>query len=181
MRKWPLYSPAELRAMYATGRGDATARRLSRRWAAIIAHGLMPRRWVTLVVPGRRSGRPTRFPLGMADWDGRWYLVPMLGARCNWVQNARAADGRVTLDNGHAIECRLVEVPAEESAPIIRRYLQKVPGARPHMPVSRGAPLAEFERISADYPVFLVVPPAQSGRLRAPRGNLNPQRVNGDD
>jgi len=168
MHLWPFYSPAELRAMYAAGRGDATARRLARRWAAVFGLGLLPRRWVTLEVPGRRSGRPTRFPLGMADWNGRWYLVPMLGARCNWVQNVRAADGRVTLDNGRAVECRLVEVPAEESAPILRRYLQKVPGARPHLPVGPGAPLAEFERISVSYPVFLVVPSARARRLRPP-------------
>ena len=168
MHLWPLYSPAELRAMYATGRGDATGRRLARRWAAIFGLGVLPRRWVTLEVTGRKSGRPTRFPLGMADWHGRWYLVPMLGARCNWVQNVRAADGQVTLDNGHAVGCRLVEVPAGERAPIIRRYLQKVPGARPHLPVGPGAPITEFERIAADYPVFLVVPPRRARRLRAP-------------
>ena len=41
---------------------------------------------------------------------------------------------------------------------ILRRYLQKVPGARPHMPVRPDAPLADFEAIAARYPVFLVVP-----------------------
>ena len=41
-------------------------------------------------------------------------------------------------------------------APILRRYLQVAPGARPHIPLDRRAPLAEFERIAALYPVFRV-------------------------
>ncbi len=155
MTSWP-YGADRLRTMYAGGRGDATARRLSRLWATVFGLGLMPRRWVTLEVPGRRSGKLTRFPLGMADLSGRWYLVPMLGERCNWVRNARAADGRVTLRRRRAVPCRLAEVPVAERAPVIRRYLQKVPGARPHIPVDRHAPLADFEAIAPRYPVFLV-------------------------
>jgi hypothetical protein len=71
MTTWPFTSD-RLRAMYAGGRGDETARRFSRLWAAIFGLGLLPRRWVTLEVPGRRSGRLTRFPLGMADLSGQW-------------------------------------------------------------------------------------------------------------
>lgn len=74
MTSWP-WSRDRLRAMYAGGCGDATARRFSRLWAAVFDHGLAPRRWVTLEVTGRRSGQLTRFPLGMADLAGRWYLV----------------------------------------------------------------------------------------------------------
>ena len=166
MTTWPFTSD-RLRAMYAGGRGDATARRFSRLWAAVFGLGLLPRRWVTLEVPGRRSGRLTRFPLGMADLSGRWYLVPMLGERCNWVQNVRAAGGRVTLRRRRPVACRLTEVPVAERAPIIRRYLQKVPGARPHIPVGRHAPMADFEAIAPRYPVFLVSPaPARKRHWR---------------
>ncbi|SNY59217.1 nitroreductase/quinone reductase family protein [Paractinoplanes atraurantiacus] len=150
------YSDDRLRAMYSGGRGDATARRFARFWAAVQGAGLLPRRWVTLEVPGRRTGRITRFPLGMADWQGDWYLVSMLGDDCNWVRNVRAAGGRATLRRGIARECRLVEVPVAGRAPIIKRYLQKVPGGRPHIPVDRRAPLAEFEAIAGRYPVFRV-------------------------
>jgi hypothetical protein len=80
--------------MYAGGRGDRTAQRFSRLWATVFGLGLAPRRWVTLEVRGRRSGQVVRFPLGMADWEGEWYLVPMLGGQCNWVLNVRAAGGR---------------------------------------------------------------------------------------
>ena len=153
-----LISDDSLRAMYPGGRADAAARRFARLWAAVFRLGLAPKRWVTLEVAGRRSGRVTRFPLGMARVGGQWYLVSMLGERCNWVQNVRAADGRATLLHRRATPCRLVEVPVGERAPIIKCYLARVPGARPHVPVDRHAPLADFESIAARYPVFRVVP-----------------------
>jgi deazaflavin-dependent oxidoreductase (nitroreductase family) len=149
-------SDAKLRAMYPGGRADRTGRRFARVWAAVLGAGLAPRRWVTLEVAGRRSGRPTRFPLGMADWQGHWYLVPMLGGDCNWVRNVRAADGIAVLRHGRRRACRLIETPVGERAPILQRYLQKVPGARPHMPVDRNAPLAEFAAVADRYPVFRV-------------------------
>jgi polyisoprenoid-binding protein YceI len=157
MARWP-YADDDLRAMYAGGRGNPTARRYARFWAVVHSAGLFPRRWVTLEVVGRRSGRVTRFPLGMADLEGNRYLVSMLGEDCNWVRNVRAADGLATIRRGRARPCRLVEVPVEERAPILARYLRKVPGARPHIPVDRDAPLAEFEAVAARYPVFRVEP-----------------------
>jgi hypothetical protein len=40
----------------------------------------------------------------------------------------------------------------------LRVYLQRAPGARPHIPVDKDAPLADFDRIAPAYPVFRVVP-----------------------
>ena len=91
-----------LRAMYSGGRGNATAKRYARFWARVFGLGVLPRRWVTLEVAGRRTGRTTRFPLGMADWRGHSYLVSMLGEDCDWVRNVRAAGGRATLRRRHA-------------------------------------------------------------------------------
>lgn len=167
MDSWPI-SGDRLRAMYVGGRADATARRLARMWAAVFSLGLAPRRWVTLEVTGRRSGRLTRFPLGMARLDGRWYLVPMLGERCNWVRNVRAADGLVTLRHGRAVRCRLAELPVSDRAPILRQYLRQVPGSRPHIPVSRHAGAGEFAAIAPSYPVFLVT--LDAADPRQPRG-----------
>ena len=151
MARWQ-FSDNDLRAMYAGQRGNATARRFARFWAFVHSVGLLPLRWVTVEVIGRRTGRVTRFPLGMADWEGNWYLVSMLGNDCNWVRNVRAAGGRVTIRHGRSRARHLVEVPVEKRAPILQRYLQKVPGARPHIPVDRNAPLAVFEAIAARYP-----------------------------
>lgn len=115
----------------------------------------MPRRWVTFEVAGRTSGRPVRLPLGLADLDGRWYLVSMLG-ECNWTKNLRAAGGRAAVIRRGRRPVIATEVPVAQRAPIIKRYLEKVPGGRPHIPVDRRAPEAEFERVAADIPVFRV-------------------------
>lgn len=147
-----------LRSMYPEGRGDVRARCLSMLWAAVFGLGLGPRRWVSLEVTGRKSGRIVRFPLGMTDLAGQWYLVSMLGEHCNWVLNVRAASGHAIIRHGRAIHCHLVEVPPAERPEILRRYLQKVPGGRPHIPVSRHAPVADFAAIAPRYPVFRVVP-----------------------
>ena len=143
--------------MYVGGHGNSTARRYARFWSTAFRLGLLPRRWVTLEVRGRRTGRLTRFPVGMADVEGRWYLVSMLG-ECNWVRNVRAAGGRASLRRRRARPVRLVEVPVEERAPVIRQYVKKVPGARPHVPVDRREPTEAFENIAPRYPVFQVVP-----------------------
>jgi len=156
--RWTTRSDEEMRALYATGRADATARRLARLWAAVFGAGLMPRRWVTLEVTGRSSGRVRRFPLGMADWQGEWYLVSMLGEDCNWVRNVRAAAGHAVLRRRRARPCLLVGVPVEQRPPILRRYLQTVPGGRPHVPLSPDAPLEAFAGLAARYPVFRVTP-----------------------
>jgi deazaflavin-dependent oxidoreductase (nitroreductase family) len=156
--KMSMSSSDRLRSMYTGGRADVRARRLSRLWATSFGLGLGPRRWVSLEVTGRRSGRIVRFPLGMADLAGQWYLVSMLGERCNWVLNVRAAGGRVVIRHGRAVDCQLVEVPPGERPEILRRYLRKVPGGRPHIPVSRHASAADFAAIAPRYPVFRVVP-----------------------
>jgi hypothetical protein len=144
-----------LRRMYAGGRGNATAKRFARFWASAFRWGLLPRRWVTLEVPGRRTGVPVHVPLGMADWEGRWYLVSMLG-ECNWVRNVRSADGRVVLLRRRPRQVQLTEVPVAERAPILRRYLQIAPGGRPHLGVDRREPVESFEAVSDRHPVFLV-------------------------
>lgn len=161
-----IISDERLRAMYSGGRGNATARRFARLWAAVFRLGLLPKRWVTLEVAGRRSGRMTRFPLGMAVLDGQRYLVSMLGEDCNWVRNVRAAGGSVVLWRRRPERCRLAEIPVAERPPVIRRYLDQVPGARPHIRVDRHAALAEFEAIAPGYPVFRVIPAAVPPRRR---------------
>lgn len=143
--------------MYAGGRANATGRRYVRFWGAVMRLGLMPRRWVVLEVAGRRTGKATRFPLGMADVGGQWYLVSMLG-ECNWVRNVRAAQGRAILWRRRSRPVRLVEVPPGDRAPILKRYVQKVPGGRPHIPVDRSQPVAAFAAVAARYPVFRVLP-----------------------
>jgi deazaflavin-dependent oxidoreductase (nitroreductase family) len=125
-------SAERMRRMYPGGRATAGAKRYARAWVRVISTGLLPSRWVVLAVPGRSSGAVRRVPLGMADVGGRWYLVSMLG-ECNWTRNVRAAGGEALLDGRRRGPVRLTEVPAADRGPILRRYLEKVPGARAHI------------------------------------------------
>ena len=106
---------------------------------------------------GRRSGRRIRLPLVMAVVAGERYLVSMLGAGAGWVQNMRAAGGNVTLHHGRHEEVHLEEVAADGRAPVLKAYLQRAPGARAHLPIDKDAPLAAFEQLAPQFPVFRVV------------------------
>lgn len=146
--------------MYRGGRPDRLTRVINRATAAYHSSGVLsPRQAVTLEVRGRTSGRTITFPLVAADLDGERYLVSMLGEQVSWVRNVRAADGRAVLIRKGRQDVRLVEVPAADRAPILRRYLAIAPGARPHIPVDRRAPLEDFERAAPDFPVFRITTP----------------------
>jgi hypothetical protein len=95
--------------------------------------------------------------VAVAEYEGGRYLVSMLGEDANWVLNVRAAGGRVVLRRGGREEVRLEEVEPGDRAPILRCYLGVAPGARPHIPVDRHAPLEEFERIAGQFPVFRII------------------------
>lgn len=152
------------RWMYRTGRPGGLARAMNRMDAWQYARGwLSPRRAVTLEVRGRRTGRMVSVPVVVADLDGRRYLVSMLGEEANWVRNVRAAGGDAVLRRGRAERVHLREVPPAERAPVLRRYLAVAPGAWPHVPVHRNAPLSEFERIADQFPAFLVSEPEPAG------------------
>jgi deazaflavin-dependent oxidoreductase (nitroreductase family) len=146
------------RWMYSGSRPNRIARVLNRISATVHALGVWPARLVTLEVPGRRTGRPISLPLVVADVDAERYLVSMLGEDVDWVRNVRAAGGRAVLRHGRREAVLLEEVAPGARARIIRRYLECAPGARPHMPVDRGAPLDAFDAVAAQIPVFRVTP-----------------------
>jgi hypothetical protein len=133
------------------------ARLLNRGWATLHARGIAPDYLVTLEVVGRRSGRTISFPLVMAAVEGERYLVSMLGDDVAWVHNVRAAAGHAVLRHGRVEPVRLEELPVAKRAPVLKAYLRKAPGARPHIPVDQNAPLEAFERIADQIPVFRVL------------------------
>ncbi|MGB8213915.1 MAG: nitroreductase/quinone reductase family protein [Anaerolineales bacterium] len=144
------------RWLYRDNRPHALAKALNAGWELVHSSGIFPA-WVTLEVVGRRSGKPIRFPLAMATLHGQRYLVSMLGKDANWVRNLQAAGGRAILRHGKVENVLLEEVALSQRPEILRAYLQVAPGARPHIPVDKDAPLAEFEAIAAQFPVFHVV------------------------
>jgi hypothetical protein len=154
-----------LRWLYRGGRPNRFAQLQNRASALVFATGVWPDRVAELEVLGRRSGRVISFPVVIAAYEGERYLVAMLGANANWVHNVRAADGRAVLRHGRREVIRLEEVPAAARPAILRRYLDLAPGARPHIPVDRHAPLSEFEQIAPQIPVF---------RITAVRAPLQP-------
>lgn len=130
-----------MRVRYAGGRPNEEAKAIHRRFVAGWHPRLLPIAGV-LDVPGRRSGATIHVPLVIVPYRGRWYLVSMLGQRANWVANVRAAGGQAVLLHGCRRPVRLVEIPAVQRAPIIRRYLLVAWGARPHMAATMACPAA---------------------------------------
>lgn len=143
------------RWIYRGGRPGVAARVMNRLTARFYAAGSSSH-GITLEVRGRRSGQPVSLPVVVADFEGSRYLVSMLGAETNWVRNVQAAKGYATLVSHGREEVCLVDVPGDQRAPILRQYLEVAPGARPHFPVSRSAPLEQFQAIAAHFPVFRI-------------------------
>ena len=161
------------RWLYRGGRPNRVASVVNRCTAAVYALGIAPNYLVTLEVVGRRSGRVFSLPLVMAVVAGERYLVSMLGEEVDWVRNVKAAGGSVTLRHGRREQVRLEEVAADRRAPVLKAYLKRAPGARPHLPIDKDAPLSEFEQVSARFPVFRVVPRSAGG--------MSSSKVSGSD
>lgn len=140
--------------LYRGGKPDWIAKTLNRMWANVASKKVMDNGLVALEVIGRKSGQVISFPLVMVIVDGQRYLASMLGNNTNWVRNVRAADGKAVLRRGSREEVQLEDIPVDQRAPILKAYLHAAPGARPHVPVDQDAPLAAFEKIAAQYPVF---------------------------
>ena len=151
------------RWLYRGGHPGRVASVINRCTAAVYALGIAPNYLVTLDVVGRRSGRVLSLPMVMAVVGGERYLVSMLGEEVSWVRNMRGAGGNVTLRHGRREDVRLEEVTADRRAPILKAYLKRAPGARPHIPIHKDAPLSEFEQVSSQFPVFRVVPRSAAG------------------
>jgi len=145
------------RWMYRGKRPNWLARFLNRVAATLGSSGIGSNRMVALEVRGWKSGRIISLPLVPSEVDGQRYLVSMLGDDVGWVRNVRAAHGIAVLCHGGREHVRLEEVPPAERAAILKDYLNRAPGARPHIPVDKDAPLPDFAKVAASFPVFRVL------------------------
>ena len=152
-----MFPPWFKRWLYRGGHPNILARTMNRGWAAVHSLGIAPNYLVTLEVKGRRSGRTISFPLAMTVVDGERYLVSMLGNEASWVRNLRAADGYAVLRHGRTERVRLETVEVEQRPRVLKAYLKRAPGAQPHIPVDKDAPLEAFAAVAAQIPVFRVV------------------------
>jgi deazaflavin-dependent oxidoreductase (nitroreductase family) len=119
----------------------------------LIRLGLMPGPTYLLTVPGRRTGRPLSTPVTLVEDAGaRWLVAPY--GDVGWVRNARAA-GQVTLSRGgHAETLTIRELSPAEAAPLLQRYVTRVPITRPFFDAKSDSPLAAFEAEAPRHPVF---------------------------
>ena len=154
--------PAEKRGYLRFFYRDWHPTRLGRTWSKAFAWisglGLTPKLLVTLRVKDRATGRLSSTILVAANHQGARYLVSMLGNDSEWVQNVRAADGEAFIKRGRSRRVKLVEIPAEERAPILKDWCKVATSGRQHLPVPHDAPIAAFETIAADYPAFRIDP-----------------------
>lgn len=147
--------------LYRGGRPNRLASFVNRCTAAVFGLGIAPNFLAALEVRGRRTGRTIKLPVVITSVGGERYLVSMLGEDVGWVRNAKAAGGNVTLRHGRREEVHLELVEADRRVVVLKAYLKHAPGARPHIPVDRDAPVSEFERVSSQVPVFRIIPRRQ--------------------
>ncbi|MDJ0325339.1 nitroreductase family deazaflavin-dependent oxidoreductase [Cryobacterium sp. PH31-AA6] len=146
------------REMYLGGRPGASAMRANRTMARLAAAGLTGWWLIRLDTVNPKSGTRLALPLVTAKVDGRRYVVSMLGQGARWVRNVLAADGHAVIRAGRRRDVVLTMVDVNLRALIIKNYLRRAPGGRPHIPVDKDAPLADFEAVAAAYPVFEIRP-----------------------
>jgi len=123
---------------------------------AVIGLGLPPRFQAALEVRGRISGSIRSNPVVIATVNGKDYLVSMLGPDSDWVKNVEAAHGDAVIRQGRRRPVRLVAVPPEQRAPVLREYVRIASSGRRHFPLPVGAPLSDFEAIVERYPVYRI-------------------------
>ena len=143
----------------------------------LIRSGVRIGTFAVLTVPGRRTGQPVHVPLVVFSYDGNRYLVASYGG-VNWVRNLRAADGRAELRRGHTTEkIAAVELPPEQTGPILRFTLQTGPPGiprpivcifrrffvLPYLDVDMNSSGDDFARSAVAHPVFLVQNAAAPG------------------
>ena len=138
--------------------------RLNCWWSGL---GLPPRFQAALEVRGRVSGRIRSNAVVIATVGGKDYLVSMLGPDSDWVKNVEAARGEAVIRQGRRRPVRLVPVPPQQRAPILREYVRIAPGGRRHFPLPVGAPLPDFEAIADRYLVYLI---AEAGHKKHKSG-----------
>lgn len=114
--------------------------------------GLAGRHTYLLTVQGRKTGMPYSIPVILIEDGGRWLVAPY--GEVGWVRNARAA-GEVQLARAGRRERLAIEpVDPEHAAPILKRYLARVPVVRPFFDVRPDSPLTAFVAEAPRHPVF---------------------------
>ena len=117
--------------------------------------GVSPPHTYLLTVRGRKSGHPYSTPVTLVEEAGKRWLVAPYG-EVGWVRNARAAE-QVSLTRGRRFETvSIVELSAEDAAPVLKKYLAQVPVVRPFFDVTPKSNLRDFVAEASRHPVFRI-------------------------
>ena len=110
-----------------------------------------------LSVPGRRTGTLRTTPVSPLTVDGQRYVVAGV-ERADWVKNARAAGWGVLARGREEERVGLIELPAEERAPVLRAFPREVPHGVGFFRRLYGvsADPEEFATLASRCPVFRV-------------------------
>ena len=110
-----------------------------------------------LSVPGRRTGTLRTTPVSPLTVDGQRYVVAGV-ERADWVKNARAAGWGVLARGREEERVGLIELPAEERAPVLRAFPLEVPHGVGFFRRLYGvsADPEEFATLASRCPVFRV-------------------------
>jgi len=123
--------------------------------SALLRGGMSPPHTYLLTVQGRKSGRPYTTPVTLLQEQGERWLVAPYG-EVAWVRNARAA-GSVTLRRGRVSQSvKIAELPSEEAAPVLKKYVARFPVVRPFFDVSPKSTLRDFVAEAPRHPVFRI-------------------------
>jgi len=105
-----------MRLFYRDWRPTLAGRWINRFWGLWSGIGLPPHIQATLEVHGRASGRTRSNPVVITRYEGKSFLVSMLGPKSEWVKNVDAAHGDAVIRQGRRRAVRLVPISANERA-----------------------------------------------------------------
>jgi deazaflavin-dependent oxidoreductase (nitroreductase family) len=139
--------------MASTYRLTPSRRAANRLVRLLLKLGLMPGPTYLLTVPGRRTGRPLSTPVTLVEQGAaRWLVAPY--GDVAWVRSARAA-GQITLSRGRRSETVPIrELGPAEAAPVLQRYITRVPITRPYFDAKPDSALSDFISEAPRHPVF---------------------------
>ena len=115
-----------------------------------------------LTTRDRVTGEPHTIPVVPVEQDGTRWLVAPYGT-VGWVRNARE-DGRVQLRYGRTThDYAIREAGADESGPVLKRYVAVATKTRAHFEATKDSPVADFAAEANRHPVFeLIAIPADA-------------------
>jgi deazaflavin-dependent oxidoreductase (nitroreductase family) len=106
-----------------------------------------------LTVRGRKTGKTYTAPVLLVEESDRRWLVSPYG-EVSWVRNARAAGEVMLSRKGRSETLRIRAADPQESAPILKQYIQREKIVQPYFDVAPDAPLEAFAAEAPRHPVF---------------------------